>query len=221
MSFEGQRYSEPFRLLGRVVEVRGCAGPRRDPPYPSGVPVQRLSDSRQCGLRPLVWWSSEFLTPGDRRSKCTTPRSARQGGAVGRTALAGWGGGRAGGNGLSRVSFGSLKAERRRIRCPGRRKPVPAPSGPAEGGSNGLLGELELGRGASGCEGRCRGREAEVSSAGGSHPQALAEPYVSVSTHTAPIIQPVEVRAAASARRVWDLDGQPRRASALHQYGVP
>ena len=26
VSFGGERYSEPFRLLGRVVEVRGCAG---------------------------------------------------------------------------------------------------------------------------------------------------------------------------------------------------
>jgi hypothetical protein len=26
VSFEGRRYSVPFRLLGRTVEVRGCAG---------------------------------------------------------------------------------------------------------------------------------------------------------------------------------------------------
>ena len=31
---------------------------------------------------------------------------------------------------------------------------------------------------------------AEVSRPGESHPQALAEPYMNVSTHTAPIIQP-------------------------------
>ena len=62
---------------------------------------------------------------------------------------------------------------------------------------------------------------AEVSSPEGSHPQALAEPYVSLSAHTAPIIQPVVVRAAPSARRGWNLDGRPRRASALHEYGGP
>ncbi len=38
--------------------------------------------------------------------------------------------------------------------------------------------------------------ENEVSRPGESHPRALAEPYVNVSAHTAPIIQPLASRLA-------------------------
>ena len=45
-----------------------------------------------------------------------------------------------------------------------------------------------------------------VSSPGESHPQALSEPYVNVSAHTAPIIQPrVEGQVVASGQTGWAL----------------
>ena len=48
--------------------------------------------------------------------------------------------------------------------------------------------------------------ERQESSPGESHPQALAEPYVNVSAHTAPIIQPrVEGQAIASGQTGWAL----------------
>jgi hypothetical protein len=54
----------------------------------------------------------------------------------------------------------------------------------------------------------------EESRPGESHPQALAEPYVNVSAHTAPIIQPpVERPATANGRTTGDRDEQRRRAS--------
>ena len=44
----------------------------------------------------------------------------------------------------------------------------------------------------------------KVSGAGGLHPRALPEPYVSLSTHTAPIIQPsASLPGAASGRTRW------------------
>jgi hypothetical protein len=54
----------------------------------------------------------------------------------------------------------------------------------------------------------------EVSRPGESHPRALAEPYVNVSAHTAPIIQSLASRPeGASARRAEARDGQCHRAS--------
>ena len=48
--------------------------------------------------------------------------------------------------------------------------------------------------------------DARESSPGESHPQALAEPYVNVSAHTAPIIQPrVEGQVVASGQTGWAL----------------
>ena len=43
-----------------------------------------------------------------------------------------------------------------------------------------------------------------VSRPGESHPRALAEPYVNVSVHTAPIIQPRAVAPWSSERKAWD-----------------
>ena len=54
----------------------------------------------------------------------------------------------------------------------------------------------------------------KVSSAGESHPCALSEPYLNVSAHTAPIIQPVqEAPVAASAQTVRALFARCDRAS--------
>ena len=47
-----------------------------------------------------------------------------------------------------------------------------------------------------------------VSSLGESHPQALSEPYVNLSIHPAPIIQPMAKSPSASARTVAVLFGQ-------------
>ena len=59
-----------------------------------------------------------------------------------------------------------------------------------------------------------RGSLDQVSRPGESHPRALAEPYVNVSAHTAPIIQPLASRPeGASARRAGARDGQRRPAS--------
>ena len=56
----------------------------------------------------------------------------------------------------------------------------------------------------------------EVSRPGESHPQALAEPYVNVSAHTAPIIQSqAEGPKASSGQTAPAHDEQCRRANAL------
>src|SRR5690606_1158457 len=47
--------------------------------------------------------------------------------------------------------------------------------------------------------------EHEVSRRGEFHPPALAEPYVNVSAHTAPIMQPVTSAPASSVQTVWAL----------------
>src|SRR5215472_162287 len=56
-------------------------------------------------------------------------------------------------------------------------------------------------------------RHSEVSRPGESHPQALAEPYMSVSTHTAPITQPPAAGPrGASGQTASAPDAQCRRA---------
>ena len=48
--------------------------------------------------------------------------------------------------------------------------------------------------------------EDQVSGAGEFHPHALAEPYVSLSTHTAPINQPVASPRGAASERTASAD---------------
>jgi len=55
-----------------------------------------------------------------------------------------------------------------------------------------------------------------VSSPGEFHPEALAEPYVNVSIHTAPIIQPGKEPRDANARTARVGSELPARASVWH-----
>jgi len=55
-----------------------------------------------------------------------------------------------------------------------------------------------------------------VSSPGEFHPEALAEPYVNVSIHTAPIIQPGKGPRDASARTARDGSELPALANLWH-----
>ena len=54
------------------------------------------------------------------------------------------------------------------------------------------------------------------SSPGEFHPKALAEPYVNVSIHTAPIIQPGEVHQATNVQSARAGAKRPARASVWH-----
>jgi len=64
-----------------------------------------------------------------------------------------------------------------------------------------------------------RDQHDQVSRPGESHPRALSEPYVNLSAHTAPIIQPpAATPATASGQRAGVRVGQRRQANA--QLGV-
>ncbi len=55
-----------------------------------------------------------------------------------------------------------------------------------------------------------------VSSPGEFHPEALSEPYVNVSIHTAPIIQPGKVHQVTNAQTAQAGAKRPVRASVWH-----
>ena len=59
-----------------------------------------------------------------------------------------------------------------------------------------------------------------VSSPGEFHPEALAEPYVNVSAHTAPIIQPGKGHQVTSERTARAGDKQPARASVWRAWSL-
>ena len=63
-------------------------------------------------------------------------------------------------------------------------------------------------------------RDDESSHAGESHPHVLTEPYVNLSAHTAPTVQPPPDAAGASAQRASDHDAQWHESAAPNAGGA-